>query len=180
VPAIKFGGILVGIWAVGLIGAGAFLTDPVSGYRPGTPPTPAGATTSGTLFSVAAFFALGAACFALAGGKGWRWAIYSVLNVAAFLGAFFVAAIGFNQTEPFVEVAGLWQRVCVLIGWAWLTMRRGEAAAVEVLLGDVLGWAAGRSNRGPSRRRPSGRTTGPLGRRRAGAAARTACADQER
>jgi hypothetical protein len=121
----KVGGILVGIWGVGLIGAGAFVTDPVSGYPPGTPPTPVEATTSGTLhdlFSVAAFFALGAACFVLAGGKGWRWAIYSVLSGAAFLGAFVVAGIGFSQTEPFVEVAGLWQRVCVLIGWAWLTM----------------------------------------------------------
>ena len=121
----KVGGILVGIWGVGLIGAGAFVTDPVSGYPPGTPPTPAGATTSGTLhdlFSVAAFFALGAACFVLAGGRGWRWTIYSVLSGAAFLGAFFVASIGFSQTEPFVEVAGLWQRVCVVIGWAWLTM----------------------------------------------------------
>jgi len=121
----KVGGTLVGIWGVGLIGAGAFLTDPVSGYPPGTPPTPVEATTSGTLhdlFSVAAFFALGAACFVLAGGKGWRWAIYSVLSGATFLGAFFVAGIGFGQTEPFVEVAGLWQRVCVLIGWTWLTM----------------------------------------------------------
>jgi Protein of unknown function (DUF998) len=121
----KVGGTLVGIWGVGLIGAGAFLTDPVSGYPPGTPPTPVEATKSGTvhdLFPVAAFFALGAACFVLAGGKGWRWAIYSVLSGAAFLGAFFVAGIGFGQTEPFVEVAGLWQRVCVLIGWTWLTM----------------------------------------------------------
>ena len=121
----KVGGTLVGIWGVGLIGAGAFLTDPVSGYPPGTPPTPVEATTSGTLhdlFSVAAFLALGAACFVLAGGKGWRWAIYSVLSGATFLGAFFVAGIGFGQTEPFVEVAGLWQRVCVLIGWTWLTM----------------------------------------------------------
>lgn len=95
----KVGGTLVGIWGVGLIGAGAFLTDPVSGYPPGTPPTPVEATTSGTLhdlFSVAAFFALGAACFVLAGGKGWRWAIYSVLSGATFLGAFFVAGIGFG------------------------------------------------------------------------------------
>jgi hypothetical protein len=121
----KVGGILVGIWGVGLIGAGAFVTDPVSGYPPGTPSTPLEATTSGTLhdlFSVAAFFALGAACFVLAGGRGWRWAIYSVLSGAAFLGAFFAAGIGFGQTEPFVEVAGLWQRVCVIIGWVWLTM----------------------------------------------------------
>jgi Protein of unknown function (DUF998) len=55
---------LVGIWGVGLIGAGAFVTDPVRGYPPGTPPMPVEATTSGALHdvsSVAAFFALGAA-----------------------------------------------------------------------------------------------------------------------
>ena len=57
----KVGGILVGVWGVGLIGAGAFVTDPVSGYPPGTPPTQVDTTTPGTLhdlFSVAAFFAL--------------------------------------------------------------------------------------------------------------------------
>jgi hypothetical membrane protein len=121
----KVGGVLVGIWGVGLIGAGAFVTDPVSGYRPGTPPLRVEATTSGALhdlFSVAAFFALGTACFVLAGGGGWQWAVYSVLSGVAFLGAFFVAGVGFGQTEPFVGVAGLSQRVCVLIGWAWLTV----------------------------------------------------------
>jgi Protein of unknown function (DUF998) len=122
---LKVGAILVGVWGVGLLGAGTFVTDPVSGYPPGTPPLPVEATTSGTLhdlFSVAAFFALAAACFVLAGGAGWRWTIYSVLSGAAFLGAFFVAGIGFGQTEPYAEVAGLWQRISVLIGWAWLTM----------------------------------------------------------
>jgi hypothetical protein len=121
----KAGGILVGIWGVGLIGAGAFVTDPVSGYPTGTPPMPVEATTSGALhdlFSVAAFFAFAAACFVLAGGAGWRWAAYSVLSGLGFLGAFFVAGVGFGQTEPFVEVAGLSQRGCVLIGWAWLTV----------------------------------------------------------
>jgi hypothetical protein len=45
----KVGGILVGLRGVGLIGAGAFVTDPVSGYPPGTPPTPVDTTTPGTL-----------------------------------------------------------------------------------------------------------------------------------
>jgi MFS family permease len=121
----KIGAILVAVWGVGLLGAGAFVTDPVSGYPPGTPPLPDEATTAGALhdqFSVAAFFALAAACFVLAGGAGWRWAVYSVLSGAAFLGAFFVAGIGFAQTEPHVNVAGLWQRICVLIGWTWVTV----------------------------------------------------------
>jgi Protein of unknown function (DUF998) len=117
--------LLVGVWGVGLIGAGAFVTDPVSGYPPGTPPVLVQATTSGALhdlFALVAFFAFGTACFVLAGGTGWRWAIYSVLSGVAFLGAFFVASIGFGQTEPLAEVAGLSQRVCVIIGWAWLTV----------------------------------------------------------
>jgi hypothetical protein len=36
--------------------------------------------------------------------------------------AIFVAGVGFGQTEPFVEFAGLWQRVCVVVGWALLTI----------------------------------------------------------
>ena len=32
-----WGPLLVGVWAVGLLGAGVFVTDPVSGYPPGTP-----------------------------------------------------------------------------------------------------------------------------------------------
>jgi hypothetical protein len=70
---------------------------------------------------VAAFFALVPHVSSSLVAEGWRWAMYSVLSGTAFLGAFFVAGI-VSQTEPFVEVAGLWQRVCVLIGWAWLTM----------------------------------------------------------
>jgi hypothetical protein len=121
----KVGAISVGLWGVGLLGAGAFVTDPISGYPPGTPTVPVEATTSGALhdlFGLAGFFGLAAACFVLAGGAGWRWAVYSVLSGATFLGAFFVAGLGFGQIEPYVDVAGLWQRVCVLIGWTWLTM----------------------------------------------------------
>ena len=121
----KIGAILVAIWGVGLLGAGAFVTDPVSGYPPGTPPLPDEATPSGTLhdlFSVAAFFALAAACFVLAGSAGWPWAIFSVLSGVAFLGTFFVSGIGFAQTAPYVDVAGLWQRIYVLIGWTWVTV----------------------------------------------------------
>ena len=138
----KVGAILIGIWAIGLLGAGAFVTDPLGGYPPGTPPLPIEVTTSGALhdlFSVAAFFALAVACFVFAGGAGWRWALYSVLSGAAFLGAFFLSGAGFQQAEPFVDVAGLWQRVCVLIGWTWLTVlalrllreRRPKSAQVD-------------------------------------------------
>jgi|SRR5215212_7050210 len=32
-----WGPLLVGVWAIGLLGAGVFVTDPVSGHPPGTP-----------------------------------------------------------------------------------------------------------------------------------------------
>jgi hypothetical protein len=67
----KVGAILIGVWGAGLAGAGAFVTDPVSGYPPGTPALPEPLTMSGALhdlFSVPAFFALGAACFVLSAG----------------------------------------------------------------------------------------------------------------
>ena len=121
----KAGAVLVGIWAVGLVGAGAFVTDAISGYPPGTPAMPEEVTTTGALhdlFSVPAFFALGTACFVLATGGGWRWAVYSVLSGVALLITFFVSGVGFEQTEGVVDVAGLWQRVSVTIGWVWLTL----------------------------------------------------------
>jgi hypothetical membrane protein len=121
----KVGAILVGLWGVGLIGAGAFVTDPVSGYPPGTRAVVKGATAAGILhdlFSVVAFFSLGAACFVLAGGAGLRWAVYSMLSGAAFLFTFFVASAGFGQDQTLVGVAGFWQRICVSIGWAWLAV----------------------------------------------------------
>ncbi|WP_117212983.1 DUF998 domain-containing protein [Allorhizocola rhizosphaerae] len=43
------GPLLVAVWGVGLIGAGAFITDPVSGYPPGTPPIAAEPTWHGFL-----------------------------------------------------------------------------------------------------------------------------------
>jgi hypothetical protein len=45
----RLGPVLVAATAVGLLGAGTFVTDSVSGYPPGTPNTPAEYSTSGAL-----------------------------------------------------------------------------------------------------------------------------------
>jgi hypothetical protein len=137
-----WGPLLVGAHAIGLLGAGIFVTDPVSGYPPGTPDH---LQTYGSLqaalhdlFSVGTFVGLPIACLVLArrfAGWGRRgWAIYSAGTGVAFAVAFVLTAMAFNQVEPLVEVGGLLQRATITLGWTWLTLLavhllRGPAAA---------------------------------------------------
>jgi hypothetical membrane protein len=124
-----WGPLLVGVWAVGLLGAGIFPTDPVSGYPPGTPDRISGYSWHGALhdlFSLPAFVALAAACFvfgrrfAVRGESGW--ATYSAVTGAVFVLTFVLSSAGFGQAEGLVSFAGLLQRVCVTVGFGWLTL----------------------------------------------------------
>ncbi|TCO22095.1 uncharacterized protein DUF998 [Kribbella steppae] len=119
---IRTGAVLIGVWGVGLIGAGLFVTDPVSGFPVGTPAT-IDYTTIGALhdgFSVPAFLALAAAQVVLSRGQGWKWLTYSLLSATTFVVCFLLASSGFSQTASLVDVAGLFQRLAVTIGWAWM------------------------------------------------------------
>jgi hypothetical protein len=113
----RVGPFLVGAAAAGLLGAGAFRTDPVSGYPPGTPDVLPGYTTLGALhdtFSAPTFLALPVATLAYAGGflrRGNRgWAVYSAVSGLSMLAAFALASIGFSQRQGLVEYAGALQR----------------------------------------------------------------------
>ncbi|MFI7062197.1 DUF998 domain-containing protein [Kribbella sp. NPDC050124] len=119
---LRAGAVLIGIWGLGLVGAGIFVTDPVSGFPVGTPDA-VEYTTIGALhdgFSLPAFLALALAQVVLSGGRGWKWRVYSLLSATAFAATFVLAGTGFDQTESLVDVAGLFQRLAVTIGWAWL------------------------------------------------------------
>ncbi|MFG1818022.1 DUF998 domain-containing protein [Kribbella sp. NPDC049174] len=119
---IRAGAVLIGVWGVGLIGAGLFVTDPVSGFPVGTPAiidyTTVGALHDG--FSLPGFLALAAAQVVLSRGRGWKWLTYSLLSATAFMVCFLLAGSGFSQTASLVDVAGLFQRLTVTIGWAWM------------------------------------------------------------
>lgn len=124
-----WGPLLVGVWAIGLLGAGIFVTDPVSGYPPGTSDQLSGYSWHGALhdfFSLAAFVALSAACFVLGRWFAARsergWAIYSAITGVVFAVAFVLSSAGFGQIEGFVDLAGLFQRIAVIIGFGWLTL----------------------------------------------------------
>jgi hypothetical protein len=119
---IRAGAVLIGLWGVGLIGAGVFVTDPVSGFPVGTPAI-SDYSTSGALhdgFSVPAFLAIPIVMIVLCRDGDWRWLMYSLLSAAAFLVADVLASSGFGQTASLVDVAGLFQRLAVTIGWAWM------------------------------------------------------------
>ena len=120
---------LVGVWAVGLLGAGVFVTDPVSGYPPGTPDQLSGHSWHGALhdlFSLPAFVALTAACFvfgrrfATHGERGW--AIYSAVSGLVLVITFVVSSAGFGQAAALVDLAGLLQRIAVAVGFGWMTL----------------------------------------------------------
>jgi hypothetical protein len=127
--ASTWGPLLIGVWAIGLLGAGVFVTDAVSGYPPGTPDRLSGYSWHGALhdlFSLLGFVALSTACFvfgrrfAARGERGW--AAYSALSGLAFAVAFVLASAGFGQTEGLVHLAGLLQRIAVVVGFGWLTL----------------------------------------------------------
>jgi hypothetical protein len=116
-----WGPLLVGLVGVGLIGAGIFVTDPFNGYPPGTPRIPTEHTTHGTLHGLCAvsfFLGLPITCFVFARlftrlGE-WRWAAYSVCTGLAMFAVVFLVV--------FADIAGLFQRIAVIIGYAWITL----------------------------------------------------------
>jgi hypothetical protein len=121
----RWGALLIGVWAVGLLGAGAFRTDPVSGYPPGTPdqlqrPTRAGALHD--LFSLVGFLALTVACFVFALSNSPGWATYSIGSGVLFAATMALANAAFSQHQRWVGLGGLIQRVSLTIGWTWQTL----------------------------------------------------------
>lgn len=124
----RTGPVLIAAAAVGLLGAGAFLTDPVSGYPPGTPAAPISYSTSGALhdlLSVPTFLGLPAA--ALVYARHFRrssepgWSAYSAGTGAAMLTLTAAASAAFKQAPALVAYGGLLQRAAVTTGFAWLT-----------------------------------------------------------
>jgi hypothetical membrane protein len=125
----RAGAVLIGAVGVGLLGSGAFSTDPVSGYPPGTPDFPASYTTSGALhdaFSLPVFLGLPAAAiiyswwFLRHGNRGW--AGYSLATSLAFLVAFALTNAAFSQAPHLVDYGGLLQRTTITLGLTWLTL----------------------------------------------------------
>lgn len=121
----RWGALLIGVWALGLLGAGAFRTDPVSGYPVGTPDQVQRPTRAGSLhdlFSLIGFLALAVACFVFALSNSLGWALYSIASGVLFASTMALASAGFTQHQRWVDLGGLIQRVSLTIGWTWQTL----------------------------------------------------------
>jgi Protein of unknown function (DUF998) len=125
----RWGRLLVGAFAIGLIGAGLFVTGPLSGYPTGTPGRPLERSAAGILhdlFGVPVFLGLPAACFVFArrfaqwGERGW--AVYSAATGIVFAAGFVLTSAAFGQAERLVAFGGLLQRTTLSVGWTWLTL----------------------------------------------------------
>ncbi|MGD0438693.1 MAG: DUF998 domain-containing protein [Bryobacteraceae bacterium] len=122
-----WGPFLIGLYAVGLIGAGIFATD-VTGM-PSKAPAPQQRDFRGALhdlFSLVVFASLFVACFvfphqfAVSGSWGWR--LYSVMTGILFGTGFIVFARGFASAGKLAAIAGLLQRLTTAVGWIWLAL----------------------------------------------------------
>src|SRR5260221_10122313 len=99
-----WGPVLIACWAIGLIGAGIFLTDPVNGFPPGTPNAMLHPSWHGALhdlLSVPGFLCLDIACFVFSRWFAKRgrpgWALYSALTGIVFGIAFALTSAAFSQ-----------------------------------------------------------------------------------
>jgi hypothetical protein len=114
---------------IGLVGAGFFDPDPLSGYPPGTPPTalnPSLHRILHDLFSTPVFTALPAACFVLARrfakAHMRSWAIYSAVSGGLMAALFVLTSVAFNQGTALTAVGGLLQRLTLATGFAWMAV----------------------------------------------------------
>jgi Protein of unknown function (DUF998) len=119
-----WGPLLVGVYGLGLLGAGTFAADPAAGFPPGTPEVVTTISTNGLLHFVCGglgFLSLIAGCFVFArrfAKAGERnWAIYSVVTGVIFFIGFAGIASGSGQSW---SVIGLW--IGVIVVWAWITI----------------------------------------------------------
>jgi Protein of unknown function (DUF998) len=96
----RWGTLLIAVFAVGLIGAGLFVADPLSGYPPGSPGRPLQRSLAGVLhdlFGVPVFLGLPVACLVFARRfAAWHErgrAMYSMVTGVVFAAGFILFSV---------------------------------------------------------------------------------------
>jgi hypothetical protein len=131
--ASVWGPLLVGLFGLGLVIAGVFVTDPGGGYPPGAPVNGSPQTWHGWVHGINGllFFnvVLPAACFVLARRfaaepQNRGWATYSWITGALILVISILPTFGlpFAYRAGFPVVDGLIQRIVIIMVWGWLAL----------------------------------------------------------
>lgn len=119
-----WGPFLIGLYALGLVGAGVFVTD--AGMRNNAPKS-SKQYIDGRLHDVCSLFVfiplfidcfVFAHLFAVSESIGWQ--IYSIASGILFGIGFALFARGFVSVGKLPHVAGLLQRLTIAIGWLWV------------------------------------------------------------
>lgn len=123
-----WGPFLIGLYGVGLIGAGCFVADPALGFPPGTPADANAVSWHGLMHLLSGgvgFLGLIAACFVFARRfavrKHWGWAVYSMVTGVLFFAAFVGIATGSQHGGAILTVVNLAFSVAVVLGWTWVS-----------------------------------------------------------
>ena len=121
--------ILLGLFAVGLLVAGVFSTDPALGYPPGAAQVH---TVHGMIHGfagLACFSLLPATAFVMSawfgrhGMKPWMWYSLTVgaVMIVTFIVSTVVSGMDASGTLPNAPT-GLFQRIAIITGWTWIAM----------------------------------------------------------
>jgi len=120
--------LLLGLYGLGLIGAGFFSADPALGFPPGTPADAHAVSWHGLLHFVSGgigFLGLIGACFVFARRFAAQnlqgWALYSVATGVIFFAAFAGIAVGSNSVGAITTFVILAFTIAVVLGWAWVS-----------------------------------------------------------
>ena len=119
-----WGPLLIGLYGLGLIGAGIFVADPMNGFPPGTLVNAHSISSHGLIHLVTGglgFIALIAACFVFARRFASlaqsAWAVYSAATGVIFFASFAGIASGSSQAPI---VIGFW--IGVILAFAWISV----------------------------------------------------------
>jgi len=124
---------LLGLYGLGLIGAGIFKADPAMGFPLGTAADAHAVSMSGLLhlmIGAIGFIGLIAACFVIAryfkANEDNAWATFSKFTGAFYFLAFMGIAMGSQQTGAILTSVILGFTAAVILGWTWITATLGR------------------------------------------------------
>jgi len=120
--------LLLGLYGIGLIGAGIFTADPAFGFPPGTPPDAHTVSWHGMLHLICGavgFVGLIAACFVFArrfsGLKRPGWTAFSIVTGALLLLSFMGITTASQQHGAALVTVIMAFTVAVVLSWTWLS-----------------------------------------------------------